>query len=184
MSTKGTNASRTAHPDHPRSWNRDTSALSITTEAIRTTSASSPRSGDPTPPISVSVAPTPKATIDNTIEPATIGAPHQNRNSSLPIRLEIMVRVVTLQKCPADPAEQRVVTYESRLMFLVLFGNCPTVQLHPTGQLPPTGDLTVYRRARKTVSLPYLKVTHDEADAVCGLATLAMTRPARSQVSV
>jgi hypothetical protein len=39
----------------------------------------------------MSVAPTTRATIESTIEPTMMGAPHQNKNSILPIRLDITV---------------------------------------------------------------------------------------------
>jgi hypothetical protein len=125
MSTNGTSNRSTAHPDHPKSCSLETPALSIVTEQTITISPSGRWSGVPTR--FPSVDPLIKATIINTIEPMATGAPNQKRNSSLPIRLEIInASKFLLCKKVATPAYR----------FLVFWLNWSSVQVHPTRQLP------------------------------------------------
>jgi hypothetical protein len=86
--TNGTNMKRTAKPDRPMSWSLDTIALSITIEAATNQSACD--QGYRVRPGSSGVF-VRTDTIPSMIPQPTIEATNQNRSSSLPILLVIMI---------------------------------------------------------------------------------------------
>jgi hypothetical protein len=88
-STRGTNNSNVAHPDQPTSCSLDTAARRTTTELTNTTRPSGRCIGPFTK--SGFLSPWLKAIIDRMTDPTATGAAHQNKNSSLPIRLENMI---------------------------------------------------------------------------------------------
>jgi len=85
----GTNMRRTACPDQPMSWNLDRKALSTTTEVAMSTSACD-QCG--VRPVSIGMFAN-TSTVASTIAPPKMDATHQNRSSSLPIRLDITISV-------------------------------------------------------------------------------------------
>ncbi len=120
-SNNGTNATRTVLPDQPMSWNLDTWALSITTATAINTS---PCDKCGVRPGSIEMFATAER-VASTIPPPRMDATHQNKNSSLPIRLDIMI----------DRSN-------TRLTSPVFFGNCSTVQVRSTGHLPTISRVT------------------------------------------